>query len=306
MLKWLINNDANKQAAPAPAAAGGLPAVTAPTPSPASTQPRVMFVQAAGTAGATTPSATLPPPPPLPAATPTDGTPDPAPAGMPPLPPPAPSYMPAPAAPVPDAPVTPEATPTVEAPKEEKAGTIEMSNPMTHPVNEHSLTNPSELFAEAFEKTANIEESTLDQKIPNVEMTKEEEKPADKPVEMVTPEVKDEVLPQLDAPVETAKPSFATSAPELDLPDVSAEIKRILQERWITLANQQLQKFATRRDAIATQLAELENQQRDINSKRQALENERVEVMHTSEGWDAKLKEAQTTLDKVVQEVAAL
>lgn len=96
------------------------------------------------------------------------------------------------------------------------------------------------------------------------------------------------------------------SGKEPDLPDVSAEIKRVLQERWITLAHTNLDQLAKRKEEIGIQLADLETKQRQLNTQKQTLEDERSETIKQGEGWNAKLTEAQETLDKVVQAISTI
>jgi hypothetical protein len=192
---------------------------------------------------------------------------------------------------------SPEPTPE-PAPEEkkEKNGVIDMSESLTPSTDSEAVHN---LFAEALEATA--------------------AEPAHTPAPEVAPapekDTQNNAFSQINAsftsPAQSSASAYKQSslggdAQDPDLPDVSSEIKRILQERWITLANEQMDKLAKRRDDISAQLSDLEAQQRELTTKKQALENERVEILHSSESWTAKLKEAQVTLDKVVQEVSSI
>jgi hypothetical protein len=293
MLKWLMNNPDDPKQTP-PAQSSVTPTPVAPVSTPSDTTPppvvsppssKVTFVQ---TPGQPEDSSATPP-----------------------------ADSPAPAIPM-DAPTPPQ---------EEKKGTIEVSEGIPNQDIEEK-THAADLFTEALEAntTPNPEEKPVD-------MPKPEEK-QDKPE---APKGKDDKASQKNKSenkmsVEEIKPTdsqdqgmdaFLNSSPSTPspspssgvslngnggpgLPDVSSEIKRLLQERWISLAQQELEQLAKRKEEISTQLAEVEVQQRELTSKKQTLESERVEILHAHDSWSAKMKEAQTTLDKVVQEVASV
>ena len=182
-------------------------------------------------------------------------------------------------------------TPKEEPKSEEKTGVIVMSDQMASESSDEGLQHVSNMFEEALEATAN-----------------DKPEPVAKPVEVP---VKEEPAPsyfaqQAVTPTFSFSPPPKGSQPDPDLPDVSADIKRILQERWITLANQQMEDLAKRRDATLNLLAELEIQQRELATKKLNLERERDDIAHSSESWSAKLKEAQTTVDKIMQEVSSI
>lgn len=296
LMKWLMGDDAapagsattptpqTGSAVPLPPAPSApAPSSSAPIPPPAPQQPKVLFVQ---------PQNATPPPParPMPSA---------------PMPTPPPTPPVAPPAPTEDKEEKkdesqPETEPSLPQPikeaakdkddvKEDKIGTIEVSDHITS----EDPQLPSKLFEQALEATGTPVENKEE---------KEEEVKIERPTPPTT------MFPPVNPapPSQNRTQSNSSLSPDADLPDVSSEIKRILQERWITLAHQQIDSLAKRRDEIAAQLAELEVQQRELNTKKQGLENERVEVLHASEGWNAKMGEAQTTLDKVVQEVSAI
>jgi hypothetical protein len=141
--------------------------------------------------------------------------------------------------------------------------------------------------------------------VPVVEVKKEE---AQKPVveEVVsTPPVQKapEVVEQTAS--EPEKPSFDPEDSP-DLPDVSGDIKRILQERWITLANGELSKLEKRHAEISGALVDVEREQQELMAKKLKLENEQVQVERSRTGWEYKKQEALTTLDKVVKDISSL
>lgn len=151
--------------------------------------------------------------------------------------------------------------------------------------------------------------------------------PAEVHIEVITP--KEPVLEKEDAPEkevvnadpqsphpenhevssqlpETPLPEPISPEDSPDLPDVSSDIKRILQERWITLANEELSKLEKRHAEISGSLVELEREQQELMAKKLKLETEQVQVEKSKKGWEHKKGEAQTMLDKVVQEVSGL
>lgn len=106
---------------------------------------------------------------------------------------------------------------------------------------------------------------------------------------------------QVETPVQLPEDS---SLPKVDLPDVSSEIKRLLQDRWVTLANDKLSELAARREDVIATLTQVETQQRELADRKHNLESERDQIIKETESWNAKLEEARKALDKIVEEVA--
>lgn len=113
-------------------------------------------------------------------------------------------------------------------------------------------------------------------------------------------------------PPKVDTPSSDSSEPDLQpvnmesavLPDIAADVRQLMEQRWINLANSKLTTLHNRKTEIAEKLGGLKAKQEALTREQEELEQEAREVEATISGWNSKKDQAEDTLNKVVTDLS--
>lgn len=94
--------------------------------------------------------------------------------------------------------------------------------------------------------------------------------------------------------------------PDLDFPDISSEIRKLMEERWMDVAKREIAQNTQRQGEINSELDEVADAERKLAERRRSLETEMSILTRQHGQWTNKLKGAESVLEKVVNEINAV